>query len=139
MRKGAFGERRCLKNFQKPKSFLQVSLPGSCYGRLLSPIIEQLAKLCGVAWLLWQRMVTASLPGSAGGEPAAWSRVGGSPCCSVCELDAGSWWGTGRGIDRGWRSPGSKALAVVVGSQYEGYVDWLGCPLVFQLFVPGVP
>lgn len=76
MREGAFGERRCLKNFQKPKSFSQVSLPGSYYGRLLSPIIEQLAKLCGDAWLLWQRMVTASLPGGAGGEPAAWSRVG---------------------------------------------------------------
>ena len=64
------------EEFPKTKIFFTSIAAGQLLWTLLSPIIEQLTKLCGVAWLLWQRMVTASLPGGAGGEPAAWSRVG---------------------------------------------------------------
>ena len=41
--------------------------------------------------------------------------------------------GQGVGVERG-----RGVLAVVVGSQYEGPGGWLGRPLVFQPFAPGV-
>lgn len=83
----------------------------------------------------WQQLCDQAAPEESPLLGAGW----GSPCCCVCELDAGSWWGTGRGMDRGWGLNGvGGVLAVIVGSQYEGPGAWLGRPLVFQPFVPGV-
>lgn len=64
-----------------------------------SPIIKRLAKLCGA-------VVAVATDGNSSAtrlprRRASCLKLGGEPLGrSLCELDAGSWWRIGRGIDR---------------------------------------